>query len=69
MFITKFSNVLSFSLKLLLLISGILLKVLFFSDILFLESYTLVDSNDQDINSDQSLKNKIKNLPWGWILL
>lgn len=63
MFITKFSNVLSFSLKLLLLISGILLKVLFFSDILFLESYTLVDSNDQDINSDQSLKNKIKNLP------
>jgi hypothetical protein len=43
MFITKFSNVLSFSLKLLLFISGILFKVLFFSDILLLESDTLVD--------------------------
>jgi hypothetical protein len=62
MFISK-SSILSFSLRLLFLIFGIFIKVLFFSDNLLLESDTLVDSNDQDINKDQSLKNKIKNLP------
>jgi hypothetical protein len=63
MFIFKLSNsFVSFSLKLLFLISGILFKI-FFSDILLLESGDLIDQNDQDSNSDQSFKDKIKNLP------
>ena len=69
MFLFKYSNsIISFGLKFLILISGLLLK-LFFSDVIFADEGNILNySKDQDSDSDQSLSNKIKNLPWGLIL-
>jgi hypothetical protein len=64
MFLMKYSNsILSFGLKFLFLISGVLLK-LFFSDLILAdEGNILKDSNDPDYDSDKSLSNKIQSLP------
>jgi hypothetical protein len=64
MFLIKYSNsIISFGLKFLILISGLLLK-LFFSDVILADDGNILnDSNDQNYDSDQSLSNKIKNLP------
>jgi len=64
-------SIFSFSLNFLILISGVLIKFLF-SDVVALESDSSVnlDSNlDNSDNSDQSFKDKVKNLPWKWIFL
>lgn len=56
MFILKYSiSILSLSLKFFVLISGLLLKFLL-SDGLLLESDDFDDSNDQTLNSEQTLK-------------
>jgi len=65
----KFSNsIYSFGLKFFLLILGILSKF-FFLDVLLLDSGDSLNLEGSDQSSDQNLKDKIKGLPWRWILL